>query len=179
MPIPSFKDELRTLLLSEHSRAMADAAVLRIGTDPKRVAALVELLCGGDYRLTQRAAYPLGLIGEKQPGLLRPHLHGLIQKLGEPAHPALHRNVLRLLEHVDIPTDQYGVLADVCFGFLYGAGSPVAIKAFSMTVLHRICLAEPELAQELCLYIAQRMPYETAAFKSRGKKILAYWAGRR
>lgn len=175
MPTSSFKDELRVLILSEHSRTMADAVVQRIGTDPKRLTALLELLSEGEYRLTQRAAYPLGIIGEKHPQLLQPHLHHLIQKLTEPAHPALYRNVLRLLEDVEIPVEEYGILADVGFKFLYAAETPIAIKAFAMTVLHKICLAEPELAEELCLYIEERLPYETAAFKSRGKKILAYW----
>lgn len=175
MPTSSFKDELRALILSEHSRAMADAVVQKIATRPERLAALVELLSEGDYRLTQRAAYPLGIIGNKYPEMLQPHLHGLILKLREPAHPALHRNIVRLFEDVSIPPEEYGALADACFKFLYAAETPVAIKCFSMTALHRICLAEPELAEELCFYIEERLPYETAAFKSRGKKILAYW----
>ena len=179
MPESSFKDGLRVIILAEHSRAMAEQVVREIGTDPGRLTALVELLSEGKYRLTQRAAYPLSLIGKKQPQLLQPHLSHLIQKLQEPAHPALHRNILRLLDDVEIPPEEYGLLADSCFKFLYDPESPIAIKAFSMTVLHKICLAEPELAEELCFYIEERLPYESAAFRSRGKKILAYWKNRK
>lgn len=175
MPTSAFKDELRALILSEHSRAMADAVVQKIGTRPERLTVLVELLSEGDDRLTQRAAYPLGIIGNKHPQMLQPHLQGLVRKLREPAHPALHRNIVRLFEDVPIPPSEYGLLAEACFTFLYAVETPVAIKCFSMTALHRICLAEPELAEELCFYIEERLPYETAGFISRGKKILAYW----
>ena len=157
---------------------MANRVVDEIGDDPEHFRVLVELLSEGEYRLTQRAAWPLNLISVKYPALVQPFLHGLVLKLREPAHPALHRNILRLFEEIDIPPAEYGLLAEIGFNFLYNPESPVAIKCFSMTVLHKICMAEPELSHELCLYIEERMPFETAGFKSRGRKILAYWAKR-
>lgn len=174
-----FKAELRKLLLSEHSRSMAERVVNEIGDDPVRARALVELLDEGDYRLTQRASWPLGIIGEQNHHVLKPFLHELVLKLQEPAHPALHRNIVRLFESAEIPEAERGLLAEACFHFLYTAETPIAIRCFSMSVLHRICLAEPELANELCLYIEDRMPYESPGFRSRGKKILAYWQKRR
>ena len=41
-----------------------------------------------------------------------------------------------------------------------------------MTVLYNITLKIPELADELKIIIEDQMPYGSAGFKSRGKKIL-------
>jgi len=155
---------------------MADGVVREIGDDPERFAALVELLFGNEYRLTQRAAWPLSIICRKNPKLVQPYIHQLVLKLTEPAHPALHRNILRIFQDdIKIPEEEYGLLAEACFKFMYDAETPIAIKCFAMTVVHHICKAEPDLSPELCLYIQERLPYESPAFRGRGKKILAYW----
>ena len=173
--LSSFKNKLRHLILSEHSRTMADTVVNEIGDDEERFKALMDLLSEGDYRLTQRAAWPLALISDKRPAFITPYIHDLILKLKEPAHPALHRNIVRILQGIEIPSEEQGVLADACFLFLYHNETPIATKCFSISVLHNICLKEPDLAKEICLYIEERISFESAAFKSRGRKFLAYW----
>lgn len=174
----AFDTYLRELILSEHSRKTADTVVREIGGDPEKFGVLVRLLSEGPYRLTQRASRPLGMICIRHPSLVQPYLHEFILMLGQPAHPALHRNLVRLFAEIDVPDTEYGLLADACFRFLYDAETPVAVRCFSMTAIHRISLREPELARELCLYIEERMPFESAGFRSRGKKILAYWQKR-
>ena len=49
---------------------------------------------------------------------------------------------------------------------------PVAIKAFSLTTLFNLSKFYPEVENELKLIIENNWDNETAAFKSRGKKIL-------
>ena len=154
---------------------MADTVVKEIGDDEGRFKALIDLLSEGEYRLTQRAAWPLALISDNKPELITPYIHALILKLKEPAHPALHRNIVRILQGIKVPTEEQGLLADACFQFLYHNETPIATKCFSISVLHNICLTETDLAQEICLYIEERISFESAAFKSRGKKFLAYW----
>lgn len=170
-----FKSRLKALLLSEHSREMAERIAAEIGDNQAHFDALVALISESEYRVIQRAAWPMWMACDKHPFLIRPHMHALIQKLFEPAHDALHRNIVRILQDVEIPKEEQGRLAEACFQFLYNMETPIAIKAFSMTVLHNICKEEPDLAPELCMYIEDRMPFESAAFKSRGKKILNYW----
>lgn len=175
MPSTGFKKHLKELLLSEHSRPMSERIAAEVGDNPTHFKTLIELLHEGEYRITQRAAWPMWLVCEKHPDIIKPHIHKLILRLFEPAHDALHRNIVRIFQEIDIPKKEQGLLADACFKFLYNMETPIAVKAFSMSVLHKICMDEPDLAQELCLYIEDRMPFESAAFKSRGRKILAYW----
>jgi hypothetical protein len=62
---------------------------------------------------------------------------------------------------------------NACFGFIENPTIPIAIKAFSLTTLYNLCKTYPEIKPELKLIIEDRWDTETAAFKSRGKKILA------
>ncbi|MBS1670911.1 MAG: hypothetical protein JST94_05595 [Bacteroidetes bacterium] len=61
---------------------------------------------------------------------------------------------------------------NACFNFIETPATPVAIKAFSLTILQKLSLQYPEIKQELKLIIEERWEHETAAFKSRARKIL-------
>ena len=49
---------------------------------------------------------------------------------------------------------------------------PIAVRTFSITVLARIAQEEPALRKELEIIVRQMLPYATAAFRARAKKIL-------
>jgi hypothetical protein len=78
-----------------------------------------------------------------------------------------------VLEGIDIPKKLHGKVMNVCFQFIENPSTPVAVKAFSLTVLHKLSKYYPEIKQELKVIIEERMETETAAFKTRGKKILS------
>jgi len=59
-----------------------------------------------------------------------------------------------------------------CFSFIESVSTPVAIKAFSLTTLYNLSKSYPEIKNELKLIIEERWDDETAAFKSRGRRIL-------
>jgi hypothetical protein len=59
-----------------------------------------------------------------------------------------------------------------CFELIAEHTTPVAIKAFSLTVLDQLAASYPEIKPELKLIIEERWEHETAAFRSRAKKIL-------
>jgi hypothetical protein len=59
---------------------------------------------------------------------------------------------------------------------LLDADEPIAVKAFSLTILENVCKKEPDLARELVLIINSQFTYSTAAYKSRAKKILKSFA---
>lgn len=157
----------------EHSKAQVLRLAAWIGHDAERFSALMEIFLGGDYRLNQRSAWVLSHVAQKSPGLLAPWLPRMVAKAAEPnVHDAVKRNVVRLMEDIDIPDTILDELADICFRFLADPKEAVAIRAFSMTVLDKICEKIPELRPELRLIIEEHLEHGTAAFKSRGKKIL-------
>ena len=164
---------LKTQLLAEHSRANADLIKEWVGTDKDRFALLVHLFLENEYRISQRAAMVLGHIHDSHPFLLQPFLPQIIKHLRQPGiHDAVKRNIVRILQNVEIPEEHYGEVADVCFTWLEDPNIAVAIRVFSMTVLWNVCQKVPELMPELKATIEDWLDYGSAGFKSRGNKVL-------
>jgi hypothetical protein len=166
--------DLAQQLLLEHSRKNTDRIVRWIGNDTARVKVLMEVFLGDDPLLTQRAAWVVGVLADDHASLLQPWLPKLLRKMREPGvHDAARRNVVRALQFVTIPPRLLGEVATVCFDELASPVSPIAVRACAMTVLERVVQQEPELARELRLVIEQQLPYGTAAFHARAKRVLA------
>lgn len=147
--------------------------VIYVGSNPKRFAELVEIFLNGPYRVTQRAAWPLSNCVDLHPVLVKPHLKKLISFLGKAGeHDAVKRNILRFLQFIPIPKPLQGKTVDLCFQFFGSPKEPVAIRVFAMTVLANLAKENPDLKNEIIPMIEDQMPYGSAGFVSRGKKVL-------
>lgn len=161
---------LRELVLEEHSRAQADKIVAYIGRDEKRFSELMHLFFEGEYRVTQRAGWPMSDIAQKHPELFAPYLEKAVDYLKRPdIHPAIVRNVLRVLQGVELPEEIQGEMLETCLSYVQDPKQGGAIKAFAITVLKNICKAYPELANEVSLVLKDRFSYEKPAFKVRAR----------
>lgn len=164
---------IREALLEEHSKQQTDRIIKYIATDQKKFDELVSLFLNDEYRVVQRAAWPLSYIIIAHPGLAKKHLKKIIQNLGKPGiHDAVKRNTVRFLQTIDIPESLQGTVMDTCFNYIADPGEAVAIKAFSLTILHNLSKIYPEISGELKSLIETQLPHQTAGFKSRAKKIL-------
>lgn len=157
----------------EHSKTQCEKIVRYVGDDKDRFAELMQLFLKGEYRVTQRAGWPLSICVEKHPALITPYFKEILPLLEKPGvHIAVVRNVVRLLQHVTVPKRHHGQVMNYCFDFIADPETAPAIKAFSLTVLENLSALYPDIKPELKLIIEERWPYETPAFKSRAKKIL-------
>jgi hypothetical protein len=160
-------------LIKEHSKPQALRIAAYIGADEDRFAELMQLFFSKDYRITQRASWPMNFCVEKYPFLLLPYLPQMIENLKrDDVHDAVKRNSVRVLQFFDIPDELLGEVADVCFHLLSAAHSPIAVKAFCMPILLHICRKEPDLKNELKMLIEEQMPYAAPAFISSGQRVL-------
>ncbi len=160
-------------LLREHSKAATSRITEYVGSNPRRFARLVEVYLAGPYRITQRAAWPLGNCVEQYPRLLKPHFLEILKAAQAPGiHDSVKRNTVRLLQFVEIPTKYQGKVADLCFRFLLDKREPIAVRAFSMTVLANLSQVQQVLQQELRIVIEDQLPYGSPGFVSRARKIL-------
>lgn len=160
-------------ILKEHSRRQTDRIVSWIGTDSRRFRMLMDVFLHGDNLLTQRTAWVVGVCGEKHPRLVQPHLNHMLKRIREPGvHVAAKRNVVRLLQFVEIPDELLGEVATVCFEYLASPKEPIAVRALAMTVLANIAQKEPDLKNELRLTIEQQLSNGGPAICSRARKIL-------
>lgn len=165
--------DLKAAILKEHSKKQCERIVKYIGKDQKRFDALIAIFFNDEYRVVQRAAWPLSYSVIAHPELIKKHLKKIILNLKKPGiHNAVRRNTIRLLQAVEIPKSLHGVIMDLCFQYIADPEEMVAVKAFSLTVLANLAKQYPEIIPELKLIIEDQLPHETAAFKSRAQKIL-------
>ena len=84
----------------------------------------------------------------------------------------MKRNTVRVLQDVKIPENMHGILTDICFQYLQNPSEAIAIKVFSMTIIHNLTKQYPELKEELKFILEEQIPFQSVGFRSRAGKIL-------
>jgi hypothetical protein len=144
-----------------------------IGEDVGRFRKLVEIFLAGPYRITQRASWPLSVCLETHPSLVMPHLNKILEfTKRNDTHPAVQRNTMRLLQFIDVPKRLHGKVLDLAFEFLQDRKQPIAVRVFSITVIEKLIVDKSDLQRELRILLEDEMPYASAAFRSRGMKVV-------
>lgn len=161
------------IIASGTFKKQTDRIVAYVGDDKERFAQLIELFFKGDYRVTQRAAWPLSYCVRYHPELITPYYRQLLDNLGrKDIHVAVIRNTVRLLQDVSIPKRWHGRVMSICFEFVADAATPIAVKVFALTILSNLSQDYPEIRSELRLIIEEQWEQATPAFRSRARKIL-------
>jgi len=164
---------LKKEILKEHSKAQCTKIVNWVGSLQERFDELFMLFLNDEPLVTQRAAWPLSYCVIAHPYLINKHWSELIKNLRKPnLHDAVKRNSVRLMEDINIPEKYQGEIMDICFRYAASPSESVAVKCFSMTVLHNLSKKYPEILPELKLIIEEQWPHASAGFKSRAKKIM-------
>lgn len=165
--------KLREEILKEHSKAQCTKIVKWVGSNQQRFDELFSLFINDEYRVVQRAGWPLSYCVIDHPSFISKHWKVLINNLKKPnLHNAVKRNSIRLMQDLDIPEKFHGEVMDICFKFLESPTEALAVKVFSMSVLGNIAMKYPDIRQELKLIIEDQLPHQTAGFKSRAKRVL-------
>lgn len=160
-------------LKKDFNKSTCNHIVAFIGNDQEKFSTLVDAFLNSEYRITQRAAWPISHAVKQHPELIKPHLEIIIRNLKKPKiHDAVKRNTVRILQFIEIPKKLHGITLDNCFRLLQDKKEPIAIKVFSMSALANLAMNYPELKRELIEIIEDQMPYGSAGFISRGKKVL-------
>jgi hypothetical protein len=164
---------LRQEILKEHSKAQCEKIVHWVGGSQIRFDDLFRLFLEGEKIEAQRAAWPVSYCVIAHPAFISKHFAALLNNLKKSnLHNAVKRNSIRLLQHVQVPERYHGDVMNICFDYLASPLEPVAVKAFSLTVLANLAKYYPGIVQEIKLLIESQFSGQTAGFKSRAKKIL-------
>jgi hypothetical protein len=164
---------LRNQILKEHTKENCKAIVEWVGNDVSRFDELFNLFLNDEYRVTQRAAWPMSYCVIAHPELMKNNFEKLIENLRKPHfHDSIKRNTVRLLQSIVIPEEQEGAIMELCFNYIQSPTEAVAIKAFSLTILGNLAKRYPEIIPEIKLLIHDQMLHQTAAFQGRAKKLL-------
>ncbi|PBQ30620.1 hypothetical protein CNR22_02140 [Sphingobacteriaceae bacterium] len=168
---------IKERLEAEHSKTLTLAIVKFVGDDKKRFKELMALFLNGEPRLTQRAAWPLSYLIIAHPGLLDPYFEKFIQRLHKPGnHPAIPRNIFRVLQEIEIPEKYQGILIDISFKVIMNETETAAVRAFAITVAAKICKSYPELKNELLIILRElstlpQLPSMTSRIKKALKEL--------
>jgi hypothetical protein len=150
-------------LEAEHSAECRDAIIEYVGNSKERFDELMECFLAEEWRICQRAAWPLGYIGRDHPELLSNYHELFIELLSKPSkHVAITRNILRIYEDISIPEDYQGRLFDVSMDLAMSTKQPIAVRAFSLGILANIAGDNPGLAEEI-LILLEEFPGELSA----------------
>ena len=164
---------LRNQILLEHTKANCQKIIDWVGDDISKFNQLFHLFLNDEYRVTQRAAWPLSYCAIAHPEFVQNNFGKLISNLQKSSlHDSIKLNTLRLLQHTDIPEKYEGKIMDTCFKYVESPTEAVAIKAFSLSVLGKLASKYPEIIPEIKIIIEDELPHQTAGFKSRANKLL-------
>jgi hypothetical protein len=164
---------LREEILKEHSKAQCTKIVNWVDDSQQRFDELFQLFLSNEYRVVQRAAWPVSYCVQAHPRLIRKHLKELIKNLGKPKlHNAVKRNSIRLLQFIELPKKYEGDVMNLCFYYLGSPSEPVAVKVFSLVVLSRLAKDHPGIVPEIKLLIEEQVAGQTAGFVSRANRFL-------
>lgn len=144
-----------------------------VGENKQNFLELMDCFFSTDSHLTQRATLIMLASVKDKPEWVAEQVPRLVKALDPDLPVSLKRNILRILQHQVIPELLWGHAADQCFNYLISTDEPVAIKAFSMTVIYNLSRQVPDLALELRLLIEDQYYLGSAGFKARGRKVLS------
>jgi hypothetical protein len=165
--------KLREEILREHSKTQCEKIVRWVGDDKDRFAELMQLMLTDEYRVAQRAAYPISYCVQKFPALIKPWFARMIKKMGDrAAHDAVRRNALRIFEQVDIPEKFCGQLYEISNTYLHDLKEPIAVRAFSITTMYNIAKKYPDLLAEVKHHAESLLHCGIPALESRSRNML-------
>ena len=170
-----YADEIKAFLERDQSKDNRDEIIQYVGEDARKFKCLMSFFLDDSlhWRYNQRAAWPIGIIARKNPEIIDEYLDLMIDKLGNGRHDSVERNILRILEEIEIPEHLEGILYQKSFELFNDLNRAIAIRVFAMTVLFKIAKSYPEMLEELRESIQMYLPHGSSGFKNRGSKILA------
>jgi len=167
-------EEIKSLVEEEHSRNQKDKIVKLVLSDKAYFKALMKCFFYGEYRICQRAAYPLLDLVLARPDWFKSYFQKILNKLNEEKnHPSILRNSVRILVELDIPKKYEMEFLDKAIMYIMDNDLPVAIRAFAITLAGQIAEQDKDLFEEVKMVVQEQMDYpQKPAFRFRAKKLL-------
>ncbi len=146
---------------------------------PEDIPLVIQAMQNTKATLAWRAGWVLDHFERQNKSALLPYLNQLSEILLQTPHHGVQRHITRILGNAPATELEDGRLVDACFNWLINPKTPIAVKVNAMDIIGNLCDTYPELGQELKTVIYDGYETGTAAFKSRGRKILERLEGRK
>jgi len=165
--------DIREEVLMEHSKKQVLKIAAWIGNDEDRFRQFLFIFLNDEYRVVQRISWVLSAVAEAQPKLVEKNLGRIIKRLDDPdIHVAVKRNVVRVLQFLNIPVKHRARVFDHCISYIADPNETIAVRCFAMTVAVKIANYYPELFIELEQTINLLIKDSTPGLRARAKMVI-------
>jgi len=166
--------DYRTHLYRPLSKRFVDHLVLEVFANPADFEVVYKLIFDSEIKVAWRAAWACQKISEKHPEWFSDkHFSELSQLAISTPHDGLQRGCLTVLYNLSLPNPIPVDLINACFDWMISAKSSIAVQAYSMKLLYRVCEVEPDFRSELIAYLENINSEDySAGFKSTRNNIL-------
>ncbi|MDD3320446.1 MAG: hypothetical protein PHS59_03285 [Paludibacter sp.] len=166
--------DYREQLARPLSKHFVDIIVYEVLSHPDDFNLVYQLIFDVDKKVAWRAAWACQKISEKKPEwFTEKHFNELADRCISTKHGGLQRACLSILYNIEMPDSIPVLLINSCFEWMVSPRYPIAVQAYSMKLLYRICLKEPDFIPELKAYLENMHPEDySAGFISSRKNTL-------
>lgn len=164
---------MRELLTKKASRANSYKVVEICGHDYENYQELIRLIVNYECPISEKAAWAMNHCFEDGLGFFEDYFEQLVPIIGDNKYTdSVKRNIVRILQFVDIPEKYQASIIDSCFDLVINKKTAIAVKAFSLGVLENMTKLYPDLKNELIAVIEELLPKASSGLKNRGQHIL-------
>lgn len=165
---------IRSQLLSNHSRANADLIQRFVEDNPESLTELMACFFSDEVKVAQRAAMTVGNFGRSHPDLLKPWWDDLATAADDPIHAAIARAVVRYFSELPLtlPASLESRLIQRCVKAVIDPKEKTATSAFAMKFVTDRAARYPEQAKRLNAALIRLIPSGTPGFQNRGRKMI-------
>lgn len=164
-------ETLKNLILAEHSKAQALVIADIVYQKPELLDKLIDFTFANEEPLSRRAAWPLRILSDQKPELLKDRIEEIINHLENIQSSAVLRNILALLIRAEIPENKKMDLLNFSSRAILNPESPIAVIAHSSDIFIKIAADEVILIKELLLMLEQIDPNSSAGIKSKTRQV--------
>jgi hypothetical protein len=166
--------DIREEALKEHSKKQTLKIAAWIGDNEDRFRQYLYIFLNDEYRVVQRISWVLSIVAENHPKLVEKQMGIIIKRLDDKnIHVAVKRNVVRMLQFLEIPEKYEVKVLDHCLRYIADPNETVAVRCFAMTVAARLAEEYPELKREVADTIKSSLKFTTPGLRSRSRTVLA------
>lgn len=166
--------EQARMQLGDSSRALSLLTASMVYDEPSLFGIFIELALLDEKYYAERASRVVCICSHKFPELFKPHCSRVISGLKNLRSEGAMRNFLKTLAEVPVKftKNDKSILLNQCFDYLVSNDFPIAVQVFSMQILYNLSVEIPEIGEELCRILEEKITDASAGYRSRARRII-------